>query len=241
VDDDKAVLKAMSRLLRSDGLEVRSFTTPADFLAAYDPGAAGCLVLDLTMPGMTGLELQRLLQERGSAPPVVFLTGTGDIPASVKAMRQGAADFLTKPAEDEALLSAVRSALDRERAERRDRLELINLRCRLRELTPREREVMDLVVTGRLNKQIAAELGIAEKTVKVHRARVMEKMRVESVAELVQIVQRLGAPLRAAEPAATNAWSELDQRPMDAPRPHQLDMRRGAGAAHNVYPIAPRV
>ena len=207
VDDDKAVLKAMSRLLRSDGLDVRSFATPAEFLDAYDPGAAGCLVLDLTMPGLSGLELQRVLLERGSSPPVVFLTGTGCIPSSVKAIRQGAIDFLTKPADDEALLRAVRQALDAERAARRERLELIDLRRRLRELTPREREVLEHVVCGRLNKQIAADLAIAEKTVKVHRARVMEKMQVESLAELVHVAQRLGVRAPEALEAGEKAHS----------------------------------
>ena len=192
VDDDASVLKAISRLLRSDGLEVKTFATPGAFLEAYHPDRTGCLVLDLTMPGLSGLDVQRVLLDRGGAPPIVFLTGTGNIPSGVKATKQGAVDFLTKPAEDQHLLSAVHRALDEERAGREDRLERMDLRLRLQSLTPREREVLEHVVSGRLNKQIAADLGIAEKTIKVHRARVMEKMRVESLAALVQCAGRLG-------------------------------------------------
>jgi FixJ family two-component response regulator len=192
VDDDPSVVNAIVRLLDSAGFKAISYATPAEFLAAYDAKRTGCLVLDLTMPDLSGLDLQGLLLEAGGAPPIIFLTGTGDIPTSVKAMKLGATDFLTKPVEDETLLSAIERAFRDERAARAQRTELIDIRARVQRLTPREREVFERVVSGRLNKQIAADLGTAEKTIKVHRARVMEKMQVDSLAELVQLAERVG-------------------------------------------------
>jgi FixJ family two-component response regulator len=192
VDDDASVLKALSRLLRSAGLTSETFASPVEFLKVYDPAGTACLVLDLTMPGLNGLELQHALLEKGAPPPIIFLTGTAGIPASVQAMKQGAVDFLTKPVDETVLLAAVQSALQRERASRKERLELFAIHCRLQSLTPREREVLAYVVSGRLNKQIAAQLGTAEQTIKVHRARVMEKLQVGSLAELVHLSGRLG-------------------------------------------------
>jgi FixJ family two-component response regulator len=192
VDDDPSVVNAIVRLLDSAGFKAVSFTKPAEFLAAYDAKQTGCLVLDLTMPQLSGLDLQGLLLDAGGAPPIIFLTGTADIPTSVKAMKLGAVDFLTKPVEDAILLSTVERALKEERAERTRRRELIDIRARLERLTPREHEVFEQVVSGRLNKQIAADLGTAEKTIKVHRARVMEKMQVDSLAELVHLAERVG-------------------------------------------------
>lgn len=190
VDDELLVRKALSRLLRSAGQAVAAFASPQEFLAAYDPGMPGCLVLDLAMPGQTGLDLQRELAVRGSTLPVIFLTARADVPSTVQAMKCGAIDFLTKPVDSPTLLAAIRSALEKDRAARSKRAELDDIRARLGTLTPREREVLDHVVAGHLNKQTAADLGTVEKTIKVHRARVMEKMRVESVAELVRLVER---------------------------------------------------
>jgi FixJ family two-component response regulator len=192
VDDDPRILTAIVRLLDSAGVRAATFASPAEFLAGYDANQTGCLVLDLTMPAMSGLDLQRLLFEAGGAPPIIFLTGTGDIPTSVAAMKLGAADFLTKPVEDSVLLDAVQRALNHEQLARRERTKLAELRRRLDSLTPREREVFDQVVKGRLNKQIAADLGTVEKTIKVHRANVMEKLQAESLAELVHVAHRLG-------------------------------------------------
>lgn len=192
VDDEPGVLKALSRLLRSAGLEAVAFGSPEEFLARVDSSAEGCVVLDVAMPGLDGLALQDALAARGVALPTLFLTGHGDIPQSVRAMKKGAVDFLTKPVDDEVFLRAVREALARGRAGRSGREELARIRSRLATLSPREREVMAGVVAGRLNKQIAGDLGIAEKTVKVHRGRVMEKMEADSVAELVRMADRLG-------------------------------------------------
>ncbi len=190
VDDDPGVRKSLSRLLRSAGLEALAFESPEEFLRNLGADAAGCAILDVAMPGLDGLALQRELASRGSELPVIFLTGHGDVPRSVQAMKGGAADFLTKPVDDEVLLAAVRRAVEADRAGRASRRERTEIRERLASLTPREREVMEGVVAGRLNKQIAADLGIAEKTVKVHRGRVMEKMAASSIAELVRLADR---------------------------------------------------
>ena len=192
VDDYAPVRSSISRLLRVAGFAVAAFASAEEFLTQYDPLIAGCLVLDLAMPSLDGLQLQRLLAKTGSALPIIFLTGEGDIPKSVQAMKQGASDFLTKPVNDEDLLAAVRVAIEKDQALRREHAELSEVRARLATLTPREREVLEYVVTGKLNKQIAGDLGTVEQTVKVHRARIMEKMRVRSVAELVRLTQRCG-------------------------------------------------
>jgi FixJ family two-component response regulator len=192
VDDDSAVLKSLARLLRSARLNVMAFGSPQEFLERHDPRAPGCLVLDLAMPGLNGLELQAALTVKGSAIPIIFLTGHGNIPASVQAMKRGALDFLTKPVNDDDLLKAVQVAIEKDRIARIARAELEDIQARLDSLTPREREVLTHVVSGQLNKQTAADLGTVEKTIKVHRARVMEKMKVHSVAELVHLAERAG-------------------------------------------------
>jgi FixJ family two-component response regulator len=192
VDDDPAVLKSLSRLLRSAHLAVTTFSTPREFLENHDPNRPGCLVLDVAMPGLNGLELQQGLIANGQERPIVFLTGHGDIPMSVHAMKRGAVDFLTKPVNDDDLLKAIRVAIEKDRLQRRQRAEVAEIQQRLATLTPREREVLEHVITGHLNKQIAAELGTVEKTIKVHRGRVMEKMKVHSVAELVHLTGRVG-------------------------------------------------
>ena len=192
VDDDPSVLKSLSRLLRSARLEPVAFSSPREFLDRYDPHTPGCLVLDVSMPGLDGLQLQQALQAKGSEIPIIFLTGHGDIPMSVRAMKRGAIDFLTKPVNDKDLLKAIRIAIEADRVGRQARAELAGIRQRLATLTPREREVLEHVITGQLNKQIAGDLGTAEKTIKVHRARVMEKMQVQSVAELVRIAEKAG-------------------------------------------------
>jgi FixJ family two-component response regulator len=191
VDDDPAVLKSLSRLLRASQFNVVTFGSPQEFLERHDPHTPGCLVLDVAMPGLNGLELQEALTAKGSAIPIIFLTGHGDIPMSVQAMKRGALDFLTKPVHDKDLLKAVEAALEKDRIERQSRVELDDIQERLATLTPREREVLTHVVSGQLNKQIAYDLGTVEQTIKVHRARVMEKMRVNSVAELVRLIERL--------------------------------------------------
>jgi FixJ family two-component response regulator len=191
VDDDPAVLKSLSRLLRAIQFTVVTFGSPQEFLERHDPHSPGCLVLDVAMPGLNGLELQEALRVKGSAIPIIFLTGHGDIPMSVQAMKRGALDFLTKPVHDKDLLKAVEAALEKDRIERQSRAELDDIQERVATLTPREREVLTHVVSGQLNKQIAYDLGTVEQTIKVHRARVMEKMKVNSVAELVRLTERL--------------------------------------------------
>jgi FixJ family two-component response regulator len=186
VDDDVLVLKSLDRLFQSAGFDVEVFSSPHDFLEKRGANAAGCIVMDLSMPGLTGLDLQQALFATRDARPVVFISGHGDVPASVQAMKAGAIDFLTKPVDAAKLLGAVRIALDKDRAARGQRAEQAAITARLGTLTPREREVLAGVVAGKLNKQIAAELGTAEKTIKVHRARMMRKMQVDSLAELVR-------------------------------------------------------
>ena len=191
VDDEPEVLKAVARLLRAEGIPVSAFSSPREFLDQVDPDAPGCLVLDMSMPAISGLEVQRELETRGCRLPVVFLTGRADVPDTVRAMKGGASDFLTKPVEDEELLGAVRRAIEKDAVLRRERAEEALVRARLETLTPREREVLEHVVAGELNKQVAGRLGTVEKTIKVHRARVMEKMQASSLADLVRLARRV--------------------------------------------------
>ena len=220
VDDDPSVRKALARLLHSAGHTVETFSSAAEFLARERCQGVGCLVLDVRMPSLGGMELQAELAARGIDLPVVFLTGHGDIPMTVEAMKQGAVDFLTKPVDEEVLLDAVHQALLRHRAARSERLEVQALQERVASLTPRELEVLRCVITGALNKQIAARLGIAEKTVKIHRARVMEKLGVTSVAELVQSCQHAGV-----EPLASLKIQVRQDRFRPASPEDQLEIR----------------
>jgi RNA polymerase sigma factor (sigma-70 family) len=191
VDDDAAVLKALSRLLRAEGWSVGAFASAQAFLDALPHDALGCVVLDLAMPGMDGMALHDELVGRRSVLGVIFLTGHGDLATGVAAMKTGAVDFLAKPVHDAQLLAAVRTAVERSRAAHAEAADRQELQQRVATLTPREREVMQLVVAGLLNKQIADALGTVEKTVKVHRARVMEKMKARSLAELVRLADRV--------------------------------------------------
>ena len=193
VDDDPGVLKALTRLLRVAGHTVRAFASPQDFLAGHDPAVPGCAVFDVAMPGLDGLQLQAALTSGGIDRPVIFITGVGDIPTSVRAMKAGAVDFLTKPLDHRQLLAAVARAADMDAAARHRHSELASLRQRLATLTPREREVFGHVVAGRLNKQIAHELGTVEKTIKVHRGRMMSKLGVRTVADLVRLAAQVEA------------------------------------------------
>lgn len=192
VDDDAAVLKSLSRLLRSAGLAVAAYSSPREFLDHHNPQWPGCIVLDVAMPGLNGLELQQVLVAGGHERSIVFLTGNGDIPMTVQAMKGGAVDFLTKPVNDDKLLQAVRAAIDQDLWKRQNRDEVAEIEQRLATLTPREREVLEHVISGKLNRQTAADLGTVEKTIKVHRARVMEKMQAQSVAELVRLAEKAG-------------------------------------------------
>jgi len=196
VDDYAPVRSSISRLLRAAGFAVVAFASADEFLAQFDPQTMGCLVLDVAMPTLNGLELQHILEKTGSLLPIIFLTGHGDIPKTVQAMKHGASDFLTKPVNDEELLAAVRMAIEKNRALRQEQAQLFEIQARLATLTPREREVLEYVVAGKLNKQIAGNLGTVEQTVKVHRAHVMQKMRVQSVAELVRLTERCGIGAR---------------------------------------------
>jgi FixJ family two-component response regulator len=202
VDDDRSIRESLRRLLTSVGLTVEVFPSAQAFLSSPRRHVPGCLVLDVRLPGLSGLDLQRELASTDAPLPIIFLTGHGDIPMSVRAMKAGAVEFLTKPFREQDLLDAIRNAIDRDRAARTERQELADLRRRYTSLTPRERDVLAGIVAGLLNKQIAAELGTSEVTVKEQRAHVMQKMQVGSVAELVLIASRLGitAPGRAPTP-----------------------------------------
>jgi FixJ family two-component response regulator len=191
IDDDPQVLKALVRLLREHGFGAAAFPSAEAFLAEHDPDACDCLVLDVGLPGLDGLALQRQLSHSGNALPTVFVTGSGDIPTSVKAIKAGAVDFLTKPVTAADLLAAVRTALDGEARTRETRLQRAAIRQRHAGLSTREREVLVLLAAGKLNKQIAAELGIAEATVKFHRARLMDHMGARTVAELMHLNAQL--------------------------------------------------
>lgn len=191
VDDDPSMQRSLDTLLRSVGLDTRLFSSAQEFMLAERPDAPGCLVLDVRLPGMSGLTFQQELAKAGVALPVIFITGHGDVPMTVRAMKAGAVEFLTKPFDDQVLLDAIHAAIERDRVRRRDAASVADLQARYRSLTEREREVMALVVAGRANKQIAAELRLSLVTVKVHRGQVMRKMLAGSVAELVRMADRL--------------------------------------------------
>jgi RNA polymerase sigma factor (sigma-70 family) len=192
VDDDASVRRALARLIATTGLQVETFPSAKAFLAHPVPGGPACLVLDVRLPGESGLDLQATLREAQRRLPIIFLTGHATVPASVRAMKGGALDFLQKPVDDEALLEGIQRALTRSRQTQAEEAEQAAIRRRLDTLTPREREVLDLVAAGILNKQIGERLGVAEKTVKVHRGRAMRKMAADSVASLVRALNRLG-------------------------------------------------
>jgi FixJ family two-component response regulator len=194
VDDDSSIREAIESLVKLAGLRVETFGTAQEFLRSERPDLPGCVVLDVELPGLSGLDLQRELAAHGIKLPIIFITGYGDIPMSVRAMKAGALEFLTKPFRDQDLLDAIQQALERDRAARQHSREIVELRKRFDGLTSREREVMSLVVAGWLNKQIGFELKISEITVKIHRGRVMNKMGAQSLAELVRMTERLEIP-----------------------------------------------
>ena len=207
VDDEAEMRRSLTRLLRSAGYTTRAYATASDFLSAHDPAAPGCLILDMALPGMSGLELQQTLSSTGCRRPIVFLSGRSDIPKSVRAMKSGAVNFLTKPVEMHDLIEAVDEALTIDEAERAASSERHGVSERLATLTPRERQVLGHVVSGRINKQIAADLGTAEKTIKVHRSRVMRKMHAGSLVELVKLASLVGI-----QPGAAGSSHDVEQR-----------------------------
>jgi FixJ family two-component response regulator len=196
VDDDLSVRRSTERLVRSAGFNVQSFGSAAEFLRNPRPEGPACLVLDVRMPGLNGMDLQHQLNLAGIHIPIIFITGHGDIPMSVRAMKAGAVEFLTKPFRSRSLLDAIRAAIERDRLTHKERSETAELRQHYEQLTPREREVMALVVAGMLNKQIAGELATTERTVKFHRAHIMQKMNAKSLADLVRMVEKLGVSSR---------------------------------------------
>jgi len=196
VDDDLSVRRSTERLVQATGLKVQTFTSAKEFLKNARFEGPACLVLDVRMPGLSGMDLQQELTQSGIQIPIIFITGHGDIPMSVRAMKAGAVEFLTKPFRSRGLLDAIRAALERDRSAHKERSETGELRQRYEQLTPREREVMVLVAAGLLNKQVAGELATTERTIKFHRAHIMQKMHAESLADLVRMAEKLGAVIR---------------------------------------------
>jgi FixJ family two-component response regulator len=221
VDDDMGVLKALSRVLREEGWVVETFGSAEAFLARPERPAAGCLVLDVSMPGLDGIALQHQLAAAGESLPIVFVTGHGDIPMSVKAIKAGASDFLTKPVQAQALVAAIHAAIAQDQSARDADIDSADARQRLKRLTPREREVLAAVTAGRRNKQIADDLGVVEQTVKFHRARIMERMQAANVAELMHMAARLGigSPSSTVVAAAPLNKRSLKQSGCDATGP----------------------
>ena len=191
VDDDEAVRDSLALLMKSVALTSRSFASAGDFLAAYDPDSPGCLILDIRMPGMSGMELQQKLLDMRAKLPIIFITGHGDIPMAVEAMQRGAVDFIPKPFRDDELLDRINKALESDRKNRDSLVEREVIEERIEKLTPREKQVLELVVQGKANKVIAGDLEVSQRTVEIHRARVMEKMQVRSVAQLVRMVLQI--------------------------------------------------